>query len=141
MQFFYSLLCYLKFILPHHGGLIKIRLLKESQPFCTNNEQLKQPDISLGLNDVANLKTRAISIQNYGYYHAYNYIHFSNSFRIHDQNTPYCCLDTTAINVHKLRACSYGKKFSRLARKHFDKFSSEISPSYENSMKSYLAFI
>ena len=40
-----------------------------------------------------------------------------------------------------LRACSYGPKFSRLARKHFDKFTSEISPSYENSMKSYLAFI
>ena len=40
-----------------------------------------------------------------------------------------------------VRACSYGKKFSRLARKHFDKFTSEISPSYENSMKSYLAFI
>ena len=39
------------------------------------------------------------------------------------------------------RACSYGQKFSRLARKHFDKFTSEISPSYENSMKSYLAFI
>ena len=39
------------------------------------------------------------------------------------------------------RAGSYGKKFSRLARKHFDKFASEISPSYENSMKSYPAFI
>ena len=43
---------------------------------------------------------------------------------------------------YTLRACSYGKKFSRLVRKHFDKFTSEISPSsYENSMKSYLAFI
>ena len=40
-----------------------------------------------------------------------------------------------------LRACSYGQKLSRLARKHFDKFTSEISPSYENSTKSYLAFI
>ena len=39
------------------------------------------------------------------------------------------------------RACSYGKKLSRLARKHFDKLTSEISPSYENSMKSYHAFI
>ena len=43
--------------------------------------------------------------------------------------------------ICRLRACSYGQKFSRLARKHFDKFTSEISPSYENSMKSYLAFI
>ena len=40
-----------------------------------------------------------------------------------------------------LRACSYGKKLSRLARKHFDKLTSEISPSCENSMKIYLAFI
>ena len=44
-------------------------------------------------------------------------------------------------DTSQLRACSYGKKFSRLARKHFDKFTSEISSSYENSMKSYLAFI
>ena len=43
-------------------------------------------------------------------------------------------------DLHSVRdwACSYGKKFSRLARKHFDKFTSEISPSYENSMKSTL---
>ena len=40
-----------------------------------------------------------------------------------------------------LRACSYGQKLSRLARKHFDKFTSEISPCYENNMKSYIAFI
>ena len=45
------------------------------------------------------------------------------------------------LAVTILRACSYGQKFSRLARKHFDKFTSEISPSYENSMKSYLTFI
>ena len=40
-----------------------------------------------------------------------------------------------------LRACSYGQKLSRLARKLFDKFTSEISPCYENNMKSYIAFI
>jgi hypothetical protein len=41
----------------------------------------------------------------------------------------------------RLRACSYGQKLSRLARKLFDKFTSEISPCYENNMKSYIAFI
>ena len=46
-----------------------------------------------------------------------------------------------ANGIMRVRACSYGQKFSRLARKHFDKFTSEISPSYENRMKSYLAFI
>ena len=40
-----------------------------------------------------------------------------------------------------LRACSYGQKLSRLARKLFDKFTSEISPCYENNIKSYIAFI
>ena len=30
-----------------------------------------------------------------------------------------------------LRACSYGQKLFRLPRKHFDKFTSEISPCYE----------
>jgi hypothetical protein len=40
-----------------------------------------------------------------------------------------------------LRACSYGQKLSRLARKLFDKFTSEILPCYENNMKSYIAFI
>ena len=40
-----------------------------------------------------------------------------------------------------LRACSYGQKLSRLARKLFDKFTSEISPCYENNMKNYIAFI
>jgi hypothetical protein len=45
------------------------------------------------------------------------------------------CCDVT------LRACSYGQKLSRLARKLFDKFTSEISPCYENNMKSYIAFI
>ena len=40
-----------------------------------------------------------------------------------------------------IRACSYGQKLSRLARKLFDKFTSEISPCYENNMKSYIAFI
>jgi hypothetical protein len=38
-------------------------------------------------------------------------------------------------------ACSYGQKLSRLARKLFDKFTSEISPCYENNKKSYIAFI
>jgi hypothetical protein len=32
----------------------------------------------------------------------------------------------------------YGQKLSRLARKLFDKFTSEISPCYENNMKSYI---
>jgi hypothetical protein len=41
----------------------------------------------------------------------------------------------------RIRACSYGQKLSRLARKLFDKFTSEISPCYENNMKSYIAFI
>jgi hypothetical protein len=36
---------------------------------------------------------------------------------------------------------SYGQKLSWLARKLFDKFTSEISPWYENNMKSYTAFI
>jgi hypothetical protein len=40
-----------------------------------------------------------------------------------------------------LRACSYGQKLSRLARKLFDKFTSEISPCHENNMKSYTEFI
>jgi hypothetical protein len=44
-------------------------------------------------------------------------------------------------NILSLRACSYGQKLSRLAGKHFDKFTSEISPCYENNMKSYTAFI
>jgi hypothetical protein len=45
---------------------------------------------------------------------------------------------------HKMltyKACSFVEKLSRLARKHFDKFTSEISPCYENNMKSYTAFI
>lgn len=54
---------YLKFILPHHCRLIKTCLLKESQSFTTNNEQLKQPGIPLGLNDIANLKTRAFQFR------------------------------------------------------------------------------
>ena len=29
-----------------------------------------------------------------------------------------------------LKACSYGQKLSRLQRKHFDKFTNEISPCY-----------
>ena len=32
---------------------------------------------------------------------------------------------------HEVRACSYGQKISRLPRKHFDKFTSEILPCYE----------
>jgi hypothetical protein len=40
-----------------------------------------------------------------------------------------------------VRACSYGQKLSRLVRKLLDKFTSEISPWYENNMKSYTAFI
>ena len=40
-----------------------------------------------------------------------------------------------------LRPCSYGQKLSRLARKHFEEFTSEISPCYENNMKSYIVFI
>ena len=40
-----------------------------------------------------------------------------------------------------LTACSYGKTLSQLARKHLDKFTSEISPSCENRMKSYLTVI
>ena len=39
------------------------------------------------------------------------------------------------------RPCSYGQKLSRLARKHFEEFTSEISPCYENNMKSYIVFI
>ena len=39
------------------------------------------------------------------------------------------------------RACSHGQKLSRLARKLFDKFTSEISPCHENNMKSYTEFI
>ena len=35
------------------------------------------------------------------------------------------------LNTTWLRACSYGQKLSRLPRKHFDKFTSEISPWYE----------
>ena len=35
----------------------------------------------------------------------------------------------------------YGQKLSRLARKHFEEFTSEISPCYENNMKSYIVFI
>ena len=38
-------------------------------------------------------------------------------------------------SVTRLRACLYGEKLSRLARKHFDKFTSEILPCYENDMK------
>ena len=34
-----------------------------------------------------------------------------------------------------------GKSYPQSARKHFDKFTSEISPSYENSMKSYLTLV
>ena len=46
------------------------------------------------------------------------------------------------IFLFMLRACSHGKKLSRLARKPFDKFTSEISPSYVNAMKSHaLTFI
>ena len=40
-----------------------------------------------------------------------------------------------------LRPCSYGQKLPRFARKHFDEFTSEISPCYENNMKSYIVFI
>ena len=40
-----------------------------------------------------------------------------------------------------LKACSYGEKLSRLARKHFDKPKSEISPCYGNNTKSSTAFI
>ena len=40
-----------------------------------------------------------------------------------------------------LRPCSYEQKFSRLARKHFEVFTSEISPCYENNMESYIVFI
>ena len=43
--------------------------------------------------------------------------------------------------ISELRACSYGQKLSRLARKRIDMFTSEISPWYENNMKSYTAFI
>ena len=35
------------------------------------------------------------------------------------------------LKENKFRACSYGQKLSRLPRKHFDKFTSEISPCYE----------
>jgi hypothetical protein len=41
------------------------------------------------------------------------------------------------VSVNFLGACSYGQKLSRLARKPFDKFTSAISPCYENNMKSY----
>ena len=41
--------------------------------------------------------------------------------------------DTSTISCtwRILRACSYGQKLSRLPRKHFDKFTSEISPCYK----------
>jgi hypothetical protein len=45
------------------------------------------------------------------------------------------------ITVDSARACSYGQKLSRLARKLFDKFTSEISPCYENNMKSYIVIV
>ena len=43
-------------------------------------------------------------------------------------------------HLTKFRDFSFGQKLSRLTRKHFDKFTSEISPSYENCRKSYLTF-
>ena len=50
-------------------------------------------------------------------------------------------IELLIVTSAKLRACSYGEKLSRLARKHFDKPASEISPCYENNMKSSTAFI
>jgi len=38
-------------------------------------------------------------------------------------------LHSASFDSCRLRACSYGAKLSRLARKHFDKFTSEISAS------------
>ena len=38
-------------------------------------------------------------------------------------------------------ACSYGQKLSRLPRKHFDKFTSEILPCYETIWKVAFAFL
>jgi hypothetical protein len=51
------------------------------------------------------------------------------------------CNNTTIQLYFTLRACSYGQKLSRLARKLFDKFTSEISPCHENNMKSYTELI
>ena len=44
-------------------------------------------------------------------------------------------------SVHTLRTCSFEQKLSRLARKHFDKFRSEISPCNKISRNSYISFI
>jgi hypothetical protein len=52
----------------------------------------------------------------------------------------YLCIQSSDNEIG-FRACSYGQKLSRLARKLFDKFTSEISPFYENNIKSYIAFI
>jgi hypothetical protein len=46
-----------------------------------------------------------------------------------------------AFPIVPFRAFSYGQMVSRLTRKRFDKFTSEISSLYENNMKSYTAFI
>jgi hypothetical protein len=55
-----------------------------------------------------------------------------------EHHTIVCC--TTSYR-RQLGGCPYGQKLSRLARKILDKFKSEISPWYENNMKSYTAFI
>jgi hypothetical protein len=68
--------------------------------------------------------------------------------RIHFWNERWWCYSTVwkYISEHRqyflfLRACSYEQKLSWLVRKVFDVFTSEISPWYENNMKSYTAFI
>ena len=44
--------------------------------------------------------------------------------------------------IEKLgEACSYREKLSQLARRNFDRSTSEISPCSENNMKSYIAFM
>ena len=49
-----------------------------------------------------------------------------------------CCNNIAAEDTKLLRPCSYEQKLSRLARKHFEESTSEISPCYENNIKSYI---
>jgi hypothetical protein len=57
----------------------------------------------------------------------------------------YICVQEN-FHIHKVLTCLIKgsreqEREDHIARKLFDKFTSEISPCYENNMKSYIAFI
>ena len=89
---------------------------------CSDETRLKKKQLD-SLNPNKNYKPKLNTVATQGYIIVMLTLKPNDSFKL------------KAYGFIGLRACSCWKKLSRLARKHLDKFTSQISPSCENSMK------